>query len=138
MAVAASSLSMPQTMRSGFMKSLIASPSFRNSGLSAMWKGTLVRLRIRSRTAWLVPTGTVLFTTTVFGFGVGPMASSAAAMSRATERTYCRSALPSSSLGVPTQMKMVSAWRYASILSSVNVMRPLLMFCRSISLRPGS
>ena len=85
-----------------------------------------------------MPTGTVLFTTTVFALPPGPMRSSADAMSRATASTYCRSALPSSSLGVPTHMKMTSASRYASNLSSVNDRRPALMFDSSISLRPGS
>ena len=134
----ASSLSTPHTTRSGLLKSVMASPSFRNSGLSAMWKGTLVRLLIRSRTLWLVPTGTVLFTTTVLVLPPGPMRSSSSAMSFATASTYCRSALPSSSLGVPTQMKMVSAWRYASALSRVKRIRLAAMFFCSISLRPGS
>ena len=105
----ASSDSTPQTTRSGFMKSSIAAPSLRNSGLSAMWKGASVRSRIRSRTLWLVPTGTVLLTTTIFGVWSWPSRSRVPAMSPATSSTYFRSAEPSTSLGVPTQMKIASA-----------------------------
>ncbi len=51
------------TTRSGFMKSAIASPSFRNSGL--LTYPTLCRPRASSscRTRLPVPTGTVLFIT---------------------------------------------------------------------------
>jgi hypothetical protein len=60
-------VSTPQTTRSGLRKSLIAAPSLRNSGLSAMWNGYLVCSAMRSRTLKLVPTGTVDFMTTVLG-----------------------------------------------------------------------
>ena len=58
-------LSVPMTTRSGFMKSWIAAPSFRNSGFETTSNSTLaprsfsVRRRSRSRTLSAVPTGTV-------------------------------------------------------------------------------
>lgn len=59
----------PTTTRSGLMKSLIAFPSFRNSGLEATSKSILTPLLsnsswITARTFGAVPTGTVLFVTT--------------------------------------------------------------------------
>jgi hypothetical protein len=66
---AARSLSVPTTTRSGFMKSAMAAPSFRNSGFEAMSKSTEApRLPSDSwtaaRTLSAVPTGTVDFVTT--------------------------------------------------------------------------
>jgi hypothetical protein len=54
----------PMTTRSGFMKSSMAAPSFRNSGLETMSKSCVVS---GAMTAWSwaqVPTGTVLLVTT--------------------------------------------------------------------------
>ncbi len=65
----ACSSSEPTTMRSGFMKSSIAAPSFRNSGLDTTAKPTLASRFASSsamapRTLSAVPTGTVLLSTT--------------------------------------------------------------------------
>ena len=51
------------TTRSGFMKSSIAAPCFRNSGLLTTLKGCEVSVLTTSRTFSLVPTGTVLLST---------------------------------------------------------------------------
>lgn len=68
MSCRARSLSTPTTTRSGDMKSLMAAPSFRNSGFDATSNGTSQpRLRssssITSRMRRAVPTGTVLLVT---------------------------------------------------------------------------
>ena len=55
--------SAPITTRSGFMKSSIAAPCFRNSGLLTTLNGWVVSRRITSRTRSAVPTGTVLLLT---------------------------------------------------------------------------
>ena len=65
----ASSSSAPITTRSGFMKSWIAAPSRRNSGLDATLKRTfflacLSSSSIQPLTLAEVPTGTVLLVTT--------------------------------------------------------------------------
>ena len=52
--------------REGFMKSLTADPSLRNSGLEHTWNGVVVRLAMVSRTIFAVPTGTVLLVITIF------------------------------------------------------------------------
>jgi hypothetical protein len=66
MTSAARALSEPMTTRSGFRKSSIAAPSFRNSGLLTTSNSQVVTSRIASRTFPAVPTGTVdLSTTTV-------------------------------------------------------------------------
>ena len=106
-AARSSSSSMPMTTRSGFMKSSIAAPCFRNSGLLTTLKGCVVSPAIASRTFGAVPTGTVLLsTTTVYLFIARPM-------SRATPSTCCRSADPSSPCGVPTAMNTISEARTA-------------------------
>ena len=95
-------------MRSGRMQSLTASPSLRNSGLLTT-SNTSVDAAVRefrrdrvARTLSAVPTGTVdLLTTTAARCMCWPMV-------RATASTYLRSALPSSSGGVPTAMKTTS------------------------------
>ena len=66
-------LSTPTITLSGLIKSFIAAPSFKNSGLEATSKSRSVsprssnRLRILSLTLKDVPTGTVLFVTTKSG-----------------------------------------------------------------------
>ena len=60
---AARGSSAPMTTRSGFMKSSIAAPCFRNSGLLTTLKGCVVSRRMTSRTFAAVPTGTVLLLT---------------------------------------------------------------------------
>ncbi len=94
----ARSLSTPMTTRSGLRKSLTAAPSFKNSGLDATSNSmSAPRLPSSSRMAALtlaaVPTGTVdLVTRSVYLLIARPNV-------RATSRTYCRSAEPSSSGG---------------------------------------
>ena len=84
------------------MKSSIAAPCFRNSGLLTTLKGCEVSAAIAARTFGAVPTGTVLLsTTTVYLFIARPI-------SLATPRTCCRSAAPSSPCGVPTAMNTMS------------------------------
>ena len=88
----------PTTTRSGFMKSSIAAPSLRNSGLLATSQSRPVcsfepRVDLRA----FVPTGTVLLVTTI---GVG--AAGAARCSSTTVHSADRSAAPSSLCGVPT------------------------------------
>ncbi len=65
------SSSAPMTTRSGFMKSSIAAPCFRNSGLLTTLKGWVVSLAMVARTFWAVPTGTVLLSTITVYFVEG-------------------------------------------------------------------
>ena len=84
------------TTRSGFMKSSMAVPSLRNSGLLATSQGRPVSSARRRVTAALVPTGTVLLSTT--------MASAVrwGAISATTAHKAVRSASPLAFGGVPT------------------------------------
>ena len=85
------------------MKSSIAAPSLRNSGLETTSNSTFTPRSpsvwsMRSRTLSAVPTGTVDLSTTIrYSFMWRPMVS-------ATASTCERSAEPSSSGGVPTAM----------------------------------
>ena len=120
------------TTRSGFMKSSIAAPSFRNSGLEQTAKAVLVCDFTAARTFSAVPTGTVDLVTTTFGsFMCRPI-------SRATASTCWRSAEPSSPGGVPTAMKMTLAPRMAAPMSVVNVRRPSAWLRCTMGSRPGS
>lgn len=127
----------PITMRSGRMQSATASPSLRNSGLettSNSWSTPRASSSswIATRTLSAVPTGTVdLFTTTA-----GP--SIWRPTVRATASTYCRSALPSSSGGVPTAIKVISPCAIASAASVVKRNRPEAWLAFTIGSRPGS
>ena len=63
-------LSVPTTTRSGFMKSLIAAPSFKNSGFETTSNSNLAprspnACSMRSLTLSAVPTGTVDLSTTM-------------------------------------------------------------------------
>ncbi len=114
------------------MKSSIAAPCFRNSGLLTTLKGWVVSWLMISFTFAAVPTGTVLLlTTTLYPF-------IARATSRATPSTCCRSADPSSPVGVPTAMKMIWESRTPRSRAVVNVSRFSARFRRTISSRPGS
>ena len=99
--------SIPTTTLSGLIKSLMAAPSFRNSGLLATSKSILAfRLSNSSLMAaftfWAVPTGTVLLVTTkTYLFILIPIVC-------ATSNTYFKSALPFSSGGVPTAQNTIS------------------------------
>ena len=105
----ARSSSVPMMTRSGFMKSLTASPSLRNSGFDATANGLRASpARSRSRTLSAVPTGTVLLVTTT----VKPVMARADRLRRAAS-TCDRSAEPSCADGVPTAMKTTSAPRTA-------------------------
>src|SRR6266511_2465582 len=100
------------------MKSSIAAPSLRNSGLEQTWNGVLVWRAISARTRSAVPTGTVLFVTTSLGpFIWRPIV-------RAASSTCCTSAEPSSSGGVPTAMHTTSERSIAPPTSVVNCSRP--------------
>ena len=115
--------STPTTTRSGLIKSLMAAPSFRNSGFEATSNSSgKPRLSssswIVSRTLRAVPTGTVLFVTTRRCLVIlRPTV-------RATSSTYFRSALPSSSGGVPTALKRTSTSFRHSVKSVVKWRRP--------------
>ena len=120
------------TTRSGFMKSSIAAPSLRNSGLEHTAKEMLVCDLTAARTFSAVPTGTVDLVTTILGsFMWRPI-------SRATARTCWRSAEPSSPGGVPTAMKITRAPRTAASRSVVKVSRPSAWLRCTIGSSPGS
>ncbi len=124
-------------MRSGFMKSSTAAPSFRNSGLDAT-ENSIATPRAWS-SAWItaltlsaVPTGTVLLSmTSLYSVISRPML-------RAAASTYCRSAEPSSSGGVPTAMNCSVPWATATPTSVVNCRRPEAALRWTTLSRPGS
>ena len=133
----ASALSAPTTIRSGRMQSATASPSLRNSGLDTTSNPTCASraassAAIAARTRSAVPTGTVDLSTTTSG------CCRCRPMVRATASTYCRSALPSSSGGVPTAMNTTSAWAIASAASVVKCRRPEAWLALTIGSNPGS
>ena len=129
--------STPITTRSGLMKSFMAAPSFRNSGLLATSKGiSTPRLfnssQIAAFTFSAVPTGTVdLVTNTKYLFIFRPTV-------RATSNTYFKSALPSSSGGVPTALNTISTLSRQVVMSVVKRKRPSLLLRNTISSSPGS
>ena len=88
----------------------MASPSLRNSGLSATEKGISGPRGRGCGRAYVVLTGTVDLSTTTWGCP-GPRALITSAISSAALLTYFMSVCPRSSLGVPTQMKIISASR---------------------------
>ncbi len=112
-------LSVPTITRSGFMKSAIAAPSFRNSGFETTSKSTCTPRAISvaptvALTLSDVPTGTVdLVITTLYSSMCSPIV-------RATASTWRRSAEPSSSGGVPTAMIWNRPWATAALASVVN------------------
>ncbi len=132
-----SGLDAPTTMRSGRMQSATASPSLRNSGLETTSNAistprSASAWAMASRTLSAVPTGTVdLFTTTTGAVMCRPMV-------RATASTYCRSALPSSSGGVPTAMKITWPCAIAVAASEVKTNRDAAWLALTIGSRPGS
>ncbi len=87
---------------------------------------------MRSRTLSAVPTGTVDLSTTM---RYSVMCS---AMVSATASTYCRSAEPSSSGGVPTAMNWNRPCSTASLGSLVKWSRPAAMLRSTIWSRSGS
>ena len=129
--------STPTTTRSGLIKSLIAAPSFRNSGLEAT-SNSISTPRLSSsswiarRTFFAVPTGTVLFVTTRICFFIFRPTV------RATSSTYFKSALPSSSGGVPTALNKTSTSSRHSVRSVVKCNLPACWLRWTISSRPGS
>ncbi|MCY1507107.1 hypothetical protein D9M68_413730 [compost metagenome] len=128
---------MPMMMRSGRMQSSTAEPSLRNSGLDTTcmssarpWRASASSRRALMR--WAVPTGEVdLLITTL-------ASAACVAMVSATASTYFMSALPSSSGGVPTAMKMTSAKPTPRAASVVKYRRPAARLPWSNESRPGS
>ncbi len=114
------------------MKSSIAAPSLRNSGLLARWQGLPRSFVSRSR-AWLfVPTGTVLLMTTIVSsvtWGASPST---------TAQRLLKFAEPSSLLGVPTARNTIWAPPAPAARSVVKCKRPLSALRRTSSSRPGS
>ena len=133
----ACSLSVPTTTRSGVIKSLIAVPSFKNSGLEAT-SNTISTPRFSnsartvSFTFWAVPTGTVdLVTNMVYLWIFCPNVL-------ATAKTYFKSALPSSSGGVPTALNTTSTLSKQLDKSVVKCNRPASTLRFTNSSKPGS
>jgi hypothetical protein len=127
----------PITMRSGRMKSSTAAPSFRNSGFDTTANGISTprffnASAMTSRTRSAVPTGTVDLSTTI----VQPFIRSPIA--RAAFSTYCMSAPPSSSGGVPTAMNCIVPCATAVSTSVVKRNRPAATLRSIIGCRPGS
>ena len=124
-------------IRSGFMKSSTAAPSFRNSGFdttaySICTPRATSSASIAARTASAVPTGTVLLsTTTLWSVIRRPM-------SRAAASTCCRSAEPSSSAGVPTAMNCSVPCATARATSVVKCSRPAVTLRSTMTPSPGS
>ncbi len=128
-------------IRSGRMKSSTAAPSLRNSGFETTEKrcATLPaspRAASASSTTrctrCAVPTGTVdLSTITLNPVMCRPML-------RAASSTYCRSAEPSSSGGVPTAMNWISPCATLAAISVENLSRPAAQLRVMISCKPGS
>ena len=93
--------SLPMIMRSGRVASLKAEPSLRNSGFDTTSNSisTPRSCKAAATASWTlsaVPTGTVDFVMMTLRSAIN------SPMVRATCSTYCRSAEPSSSAGVPT------------------------------------
>ena len=120
---AAASLSVPITILSGRWQSVIAVPSFKNSGFEITSKVSPLFLKsncvcIDCLTFCAVPTGTVdLSIRYIWRHICLPMLS-------ATSNTSWRSALPSSPIGVPTAIKQIFASASASLISAVNFSLP--------------
>ena len=115
----------------------MAAPSFKNSGFDATSNGMFSpRFASSSLITCLiffeVPTGTVLFVTSkAYFFIQRPNV-------RATSKTYCKSALPSSSGGVPTALNTIST---SSITLSRDVVKcnlPAAELRATNSSNPGS
>ncbi len=133
----AAGLSVPMMMRSGRLQSATAAPSFRNSGLLTTSKAMLAprsakTVRTASATLSAVPTGTVDLLTMVLG------AAMWVATVRATASTCCKSALPSSSGGVPTARKISLPCATPSAASVVKRRRPAAWLASTMGARPGS
>ena len=119
----AAGLLVPMMMRSGRLQSATAAPSFRNSGLDTTSKAMSAprcasTARTVAATLSAVPTGTVDLLTMILGCVM------CWAMVRATASTCCRSALPSSSGGVPTARKISAPWATPCAASVVKRRRP--------------
>src|SRR5471030_620296 len=130
-------LSQPMTMRSGRMKSSTAAPSFMNTGTATTENlEASARAASSSCTAALtrsaVPTGTVdLSTMTLYSVMCLPML-------RAAASTYCKSAEPSSSGGVPTAMNCRQPCATEAATSVEKCKRPAARLRATTSSRPGS
>ena len=124
----------PRTTRSGNMKSPMADPSRRNSGLlttemetAGLYFSTMLWTRSPE------PMGTVLLLMMMHRWVI------TSAMDCAAARTYFRSAAPPSSpVGVGTAMKMNSAELAPSSYDVVKCSLPAATFRSTISASPGS
>jgi hypothetical protein len=122
----------PTTTRSGFWKSSSAAPSLRNSGLETTSTSTLAFRVTSSCTRSLVPTGTVLFSTSSVWWRAARATSSQASI------TWRSSASPWSPSGVPTATNTTRARPTAAARSVVNRSLPSLRLRPRSSSRPGS
>ena len=114
------------------MKSSMAAPSLRNSGLLATSQSRPVSSRNRRAAAALVPTGTVLLMTTTAS------RSNRGAISADHGPQRGRSTEPSSADGVPTARKTSLAAAVAAARSAVKRNRPASTFRPTNSASPGS
>ena len=123
----ASSSSMPITMRSGRMKSSTAAPSFRNSGFDTTEKPCCARrVEPARRQFFLDHLANLLRRADRHRRLVDDHLEAIQwrPMLRAASSTYCRSAEPSSSGGVPTAMNWISPCSTLASTSVENWMRP--------------
>ena len=124
----------PITTRSGYLKSFIASPSLRNSGLDTIVNNPffLFLFKIFSILS-PVPMGTVDFVTIILWVLIF------FEINWATENTWLRSAeTPSFAVGVPTAIKTISDLLIEPIKSSEKLSLPASKFFLTNSDKPGS
>ena len=114
------------------MKSSMAIPSLRNSGLLATSTSRPVSSFSRAATSALVPTGTVLLQTTMAS---GPRCG---ASRSTTDQRAVRSTDPLSAGGVPTARNTSRAFSAAAARSTVNCSRPPATLRATNSASPGS
>ena len=127
-------LLVPITTRSGYLKSLIASPSLKNSGLETTSnKFFLFFFDNIFSISSPVPKGTVDFVIIILCL------FKLLEIVFATENTLERSAeLPSLDGGVPTAINIISDFLIASFISVVKINLLELKFLMTNSSRPGS
>lgn len=127
----------PMSTRSGAIRSGIAVPSARNSGLDSTWNWSPFSLHSSTwRTACAVRTGTVLFSTTIL-----PLSDTSAILRAQSSQFLTLAArpapIPMVLVGVLTEMKMMSAFLISASMS-VEKKRFLPQHFSTTSRRPGS